>query len=61
MFEIVIFIAVISIVWAFFSLQSQIKDKSSFKKVKSELKKGRVVYQRSQNSSSISENPDDME
>lgn len=62
MIETVVLIAVISTAWAFFSLFSQAKDKSSFKRVKKELKKGRVVYQRgTQNSSSISENPEERE
>lgn len=46
---VVIIIAILSFIWAIFSLLSLRKSKEAYKKVEKELKKGRVLFQQDKN------------
>lgn len=46
LFNMIIIIAVISVLWAVLSLKTLGKDKKTENNVKTELKKGRVVFQK---------------
>jgi cell division protein FtsL len=52
LFLVIIILAIISIVWAFWSLRQLEHDKKNFHQVKKQLSEGRVVFHRYHHSSS---------